>query len=387
MSCQPGNITCNFAPGSPNYFTGEVEQSAYNYLLNQTACIAFVVFFGLSAALHFGQAVWSRQWWLIYTLFFGAVGETIGWSGRLWSSISETWDPSVGGSWTVNETSFLMQISSLIMAPAFMAAGNYILLGRIIPVLGTRYSFIHPTSYTIVFVFGDLVSLIVQAIGGGKASAAETLEGANAGARVMVGGVMFQMVVMIAYTAVLLAFVIRYRTDRPIRKGSQIELFRWWPNALRPKSQKKPRGTDDKLVGRAYNGSDEVLNGVTQEATPERVESGLTEAGLLEKGEKATPALPRKAGFGDNSGVVYTEKEVRGARVLLWACAASTLLIFIRSVYRSIELIDGWEGEIMLNQPLFNFLDGMLMCLAVWIFNIVHPGFFLPRRDRLARKA
>ena len=70
-----------------------------------------------------------------------------------------------------------MQISSLIMAPAFMAAGNYILLGRIIPILGTRYSFIHPTSYTIVFVFGDLVSLIVQAIGGGKASAAETLEG------------------------------------------------------------------------------------------------------------------------------------------------------------------------------------------------------------------
>jgi hypothetical protein len=26
-------------------------------------------------ALHFGQAIWSRQWWLIYTLFFGAIGE------------------------------------------------------------------------------------------------------------------------------------------------------------------------------------------------------------------------------------------------------------------------------------------------------------------------
>lgn len=70
-----------------------------------------------------------------------------------------------------------MQISSLIIAPAFMAAGNYILLGRIIPVLGSRYSFIHPTSYTIVFVVGDLVSLVVQAVGGGQASAAETLDG------------------------------------------------------------------------------------------------------------------------------------------------------------------------------------------------------------------
>lgn len=109
---QPGNLTCNFEPGSPNFYSGEVEyvsfaqfsltyadiqphrHSAYNYLLNQTACIIFVVFFGLStgmssltsrmvsfvligdvAALHFGQAAWSRQWWLVYTLGFGALGE------------------------------------------------------------------------------------------------------------------------------------------------------------------------------------------------------------------------------------------------------------------------------------------------------------------------
>lgn len=73
-----------------------------------------------------------------------------------------------------------MQISSLIIAPAFMAAGNYILLGRIIPVLGTRYSFIHPLSYTIVFVVGDVISLVIQAIGGGQASAAETNKGESA---------------------------------------------------------------------------------------------------------------------------------------------------------------------------------------------------------------
>lgn len=29
-------------------------------------------------ALHFWQAIWSRQWWLIYTLGFGAIGECIG---------------------------------------------------------------------------------------------------------------------------------------------------------------------------------------------------------------------------------------------------------------------------------------------------------------------
>jgi hypothetical protein len=79
----------------------------------------------------------------------------------------------------------MMQIASLIISPAFIQGGLYVLLGRIIPVLGSRYSFIHPLSYTIVFVVGDILSLVIQAIGGGSAAAAETSEDADSGARVM----------------------------------------------------------------------------------------------------------------------------------------------------------------------------------------------------------
>jgi len=78
-----------------------------------------------------------------------------------------------------------MQISTLIFSPAFIQGGLYVLLGRIIPVLGSRYSFIHPLSYTIVFVTGDMISLVIQAVGGGNAAAAETNEQADQGARVM----------------------------------------------------------------------------------------------------------------------------------------------------------------------------------------------------------
>ena len=58
--------------------TGVVEHSAYNYLLNQPACVAFVVVFGISAVMHLGEAIWSKQNWLIWTLTAGAVGECIG---------------------------------------------------------------------------------------------------------------------------------------------------------------------------------------------------------------------------------------------------------------------------------------------------------------------
>lgn len=85
----------------------------------------------------------------------------------------------------IQKTGFLMQIASLILSPAFIQGGLYVLLGRIIPILGAQYSFIHPVSYTIIFVIGDMISLIIQAVGGGRASAAETNEAADNGAMVM----------------------------------------------------------------------------------------------------------------------------------------------------------------------------------------------------------
>jgi hypothetical protein len=49
-----------------------------------------------------------------------------------------------------------------------------------------RYSFIHPLSYTVLFVTGDAVSLIVQAVGGGIAAGGQTLEETERGADIMV---------------------------------------------------------------------------------------------------------------------------------------------------------------------------------------------------------
>lgn len=60
-------------------------------------------------------------------------------------------------------------------------------------ILGQEYSWIHPTSYAIVAITGDIISLVVQAAGGGLASGANTPEGQNNGAYIMVGGVFWQV--------------------------------------------------------------------------------------------------------------------------------------------------------------------------------------------------
>ena len=63
-----------------------------------------------------------------------------------------------------------MQISTLIFAPAFLAAGWYIMLGKLIAVLGPQYCRFNRKTYAVAFVLGDVASIVIQAVGGGIAS-------------------------------------------------------------------------------------------------------------------------------------------------------------------------------------------------------------------------
>lgn len=57
---------------------------------------------------------------------------------------------------------------------------------------------LHYRTYSVLFISGDIVCLIVQAIGGGSAASATTPENAESGAQIMVIGVFLQMVVMVS---------------------------------------------------------------------------------------------------------------------------------------------------------------------------------------------
>lgn len=65
------------------------------------------------------------------------------------------------------------------------------------------------------------------------------------------------------------------------------------------------------------------------------------------------------------------------AKILLAAMLFSTTLIFVRSIYRTIELLDGWHGPIIANETLFWVLDAIMVFLAMATFNFIHPNQFL----------
>jgi len=143
----------------------------------------------------------------------GCLGEVIGWSGRLWSSKSpDLLNP------------FLMQITTTIISPSFMSAANFTILGAIIRRFGQNYSWLTPRWYLIVFINLDLISLIVQAIGGAKASTeAENNENANPGGHIMLYGIVLQMIALTIYVILGADFVVRYYLNKPVRKAPPVD--------------------------------------------------------------------------------------------------------------------------------------------------------------------
>jgi len=67
---------------------------------------------------------------------------------------------------------------------------------------------------------------------------------------------------------------------------------------------------------------------------------------------------------------------------MIYGLIFNTTCLFIRAVYRTIELSDGWKGRIISTQLYFNVLDGAMVTMAIYTLNFTHPGFLL--RDSLS---
>ena len=83
--------------------------------------------------------------------------ECLGYAGRIYNTY-QTPD------WA--QPPFILQEIGILIAPAFLAASMYILFGRLIRLTnGDGRSFIKQKWLTSIFVTGDILSLLVQAVG------------------------------------------------------------------------------------------------------------------------------------------------------------------------------------------------------------------------------
>ncbi|KAG1729969.1 RTA1 like protein-domain-containing protein [Suillus paluster] len=87
----------------------------------------------------------------------------------------------------------------------------------------------------------------------------------------------------------------------------------------------------------------------------------------------------------------YVDKLEKGQRpvskhllLMLHGLGFCSLCIFIRSVYRTVELANGWAGPVISTERYFDWLDGGLVTLAIYTLNVMHPGIWLKRDDSAA---
>lgn len=62
---------------------------------------------------------------------------------------------------------------------------------------------------------------------------------------------------------------------------------------------------------------------------------------------------------------------------MLLGLAVSTVLIYIRSIYRVVELAGGWSGHIIKTEWYFVAFDGAMILAAMCCLNFFHPGRLL----------
>ena len=272
------------------------------------------------------QAFKSKYWIVYPTLVLGCLIEIMGWSARLWSHLN-----------VLLLTPFLMQICTLIMAPVFFSAYDYIILGLAINKLGARYSILKPGYYFTLFIIADLISLVLQAVGGGQAaSSAGDSAPTDTATDIMVAGIIFQLVSMGIFVILGFDFIVRANSNRAY--GFRIRQI------IRDEEKKKRK--DSQLT---------------------HVESDST---------IVQPTHDDKLGQENIEG----RENMTRWWIMLGGCLISSIAIVVRGIYRSYELSQGWESKVVQTEILQNVLDGIMMLIAVGVFVFINPLYLLPKR-------
>ncbi|KAB2580334.1 Sphingoid long-chain base transporter RSB1 [Lasiodiplodia theobromae] len=160
----------------------------------------FLGIFALSLLLFLCQGILSKRF-LGFTIAMvsGNILEVLGYVGRVMSYYNP-----------FKEDGFLMQIVCLTIAPAFLAAGIYFCLSRIVMTFGAENSRIKPLSYPRIFIPCDVISLLLQAAGGGLASAqSHANKDPTTGNNIMIAGLAFQVATLFVFIVLATDFSIR----------------------------------------------------------------------------------------------------------------------------------------------------------------------------------
>ncbi|KIX01520.1 uncharacterized protein Z518_09246 [Rhinocladiella mackenziei CBS 650.93] len=191
----------------------------YQYDPSLTAAVIFIILFLLITLLHTYQLVRTRTWYFI-PFCIGGYFQWIGYIGRAIGS-QESPDWSVGA--------YVLQSILILVAPALFAASIYMELGRVIRLTdGAVHSVINTRWLTKIFVAGDVLSFLMQGSGGGI-MASGTESSMTTGEKIIIGGLVLQILFFSFFIIVGITFHIRMHrmpTSKVLSSGSTAHVWK-----------------------------------------------------------------------------------------------------------------------------------------------------------------
>ncbi|KAK3901581.1 RTA1 like protein-domain-containing protein [Staphylotrichum tortipilum] len=189
------------AGGSQSYEGGF---KLYRYDPNLAANIVFIVLFAALTAGHIFLLIRKRVWYFI-PFVLGCTFETLGYVGRAIAS-KEAPDFTL--------SVYIMQTLLILLGPALLAASIYMILARLIRLLGAeKYALIRTTWMTKIFVTGDVISFMAQGAGGGLMAKAKTHSEQKLGENVILAGLAIQVLFFGFFIVTTVTFDLRMRAD------------------------------------------------------------------------------------------------------------------------------------------------------------------------------
>ncbi|KAL7928411.1 RTA1 like domain-containing protein [Trichoderma chlorosporum] len=285
-STHGGNITLILNPELCTLETCDLSLAQLQYLPSVWGNAIFVGIFGLFLPAQLFLGIKYKTWGFMAGLLLGIALEVAGYVSRILLHFS-----------IFNKNDFILYLIFLTIAPAFISAGIYICLSRIVMLYSPKLSRFRPRTYTIAFCSSDCISLVLQAVGGAIASTANTQDDLNTGTDIMVAGLIFQVVSLGAFVVICIDFAWRLRKfpdmwntkNSPVYESWQFKCF-----------------------------------------------------------------------------LFYTNRHT--------ALGTATIAIIVRSIFRAIELSDGFSGPLANNEVLYMILEPPMISLAVFALTLSHPG-------------
>ncbi|KDQ20012.1 hypothetical protein BOTBODRAFT_152619 [Botryobasidium botryosum FD-172 SS1] len=174
------------------------KDSNYNYNASEPAALLFFVLFTLTLSAHFFQAIRGKTVYML-PLLIATSGEAVGYITRYFSI-------------KTNTLGFLIPSEVLlIVAPAFLAAQCYMIVGRMISYVGPGYSIVKHSLLTKIFVTCDIISILTQSGGGSMLSGQGNIKQVMLGRKILIAGLALQVVAFGIFFFVALMFDIRSR--------------------------------------------------------------------------------------------------------------------------------------------------------------------------------